>query len=272
MIEIDISKNLQGSHGEMQLCVNTHVKQKEFIVVTGESGAGKTTLLRVLAGLEDVKGTIFVNKVAWQSHNKILSAQQRDIGFVFQDYALFDNMTVEENLLFVNNDKNLARELLTLTELLALANQNVQLLSGGQKQRVALCRAMMKKPTLLLMDEPLSALDTQMKNKLQMELKALHKRFNMTTIMVSHDIPSTFALASRVWVLDDGCIVKDGQAHEVLLQKENTHKVRVLSIERSESAITVGTVALFGEVVQVEIDKKTKVGDMIDMKLKGVLV
>jgi molybdate transport system ATP-binding protein len=218
MIQIDIHKRLHGSHGDMHLDVNLEIQKGEFIALMGESGSGKTTLLRVLAGLEKAEGNIAVEDIAWLRSQKMLPPQQREIGFVFQDYALFDNMSVEENLLFVNDDKTLAKRLLEMTELTGLASRNVKGLSGGQKQRVSLCRAMMKKPKLLLMDEPLSALDPVMRTKLQDEILKLHKTFGTTTIMVSHDTDVSYHLADRILVLDHGKIVADGSPKEILVK------------------------------------------------------
>jgi molybdate transport system ATP-binding protein len=206
MLNIDIHKALHGSQGEINLDIKIEINVGEFVVLMGESGSGKTTLLRVISGLEKAEGEVTVEGKSWKN----LAPQQRSIGFVFQDYALFDNMSVEENLLFVNNDTSLAQNLLDLTELRGLSKRNVKTLSGGQKQRVALCRAMMNKPKLLLMDEPLSALDTKMREMLQIEIKKLHKMFGTTTIMVSHDTESAYTLADRIIVLEEGKIVKDG--------------------------------------------------------------
>ena len=228
MIQIDIHKKLHGSHGEMDLDVKLEIQQGEFVALMGESGSGKTTLLRVLAGLEKAEGDINVEDVLWLGSQKMLLAQQREIGFVFQDYALFDNMNVEENLLFVNNDKALAKRLLEMTELTGLASRNVKGLSGGQKQRVSLCRAMMKKPKLLLMDEPLSALDPAMRTKLQDEILKLHKIFGTTTIMVSHDTDVSYHLADRILVLEHGKIVADGTPKEIL--SKSTKEVYTLCI------------------------------------------
>ena len=216
MIHIDINKALHGSQGDMHLNVNLTLNKGDFVVLMGESGSGKTTLLRILAGLEDAEGSIEVEGNSWKG----VAPQERGIGFVFQDYALFENMSVEENLLFVNNNKKLAKELLEMTELSALSARNVKGLSGGQKQRVALCRAMMNKPNLLLMDEPLSALGENMRRELQSKIETLHNTFGTTTLMVSHDTESSYALADRIVVLEQGKIVKDGTKDEVL-QKEN---------------------------------------------------
>lgn len=202
----------------MHLDVNLEIQKGEFVALMGKSGSGKTTLLRVLAGLEKAEGKIAVENIIWLHRQKMLPPQQREIGFIFQDYALFDNMSVEENLLFVNDDEVLARRLLDMTELTALAYRNVKGLSGGQKQRVSLCRAMMKKPKLLLMDEPLSALDTAMRTKLQDEILKLHQTFGTTTIMVSHDTDASYHLADRILVLDQGKIIADGTPKEILVQ------------------------------------------------------
>ena len=222
MIDIQIEKTLHGKYGEMKLDVDITVKEGEFLVMMGESGSGKTTLLRILSGLVEADGNISVEGVEWLGQKRSLPPQQREIGFVFQDYALFDNMTVEENLLFVNNDKTLASELLEMTELTGLLERNVKGLSGGQKQRVSLCRAMMRRPKLLLMDEPLSALDPAMRNKLQEEILKLHKIFKTTTVMVSHDTNASYALADRIIVLSEGSIVADGTPETILKETMTT--------------------------------------------------
>ncbi len=217
MIKVDIKKRLQGSQGLMLLDINLEIEEGSFTVLMGESGSGKTSLLRVLAGLEKAEGKIVVGGQSWQD----MPAQKREIGFVFQDYALFENMSVEENLRFVKDDKVLVDKLLSLTELTGLASRNVKGLSGGQKQRVSLCRAMMNKPKLLLMDEPLSSLDEKMREKLQVEIAKLHKAFGTTTIMVSHDAKASYALADRIIVLEQGKVLKDGTKDEIL-QKVTT--------------------------------------------------
>ncbi len=218
MIHLEIHKALYGSQGTMSLDVKLDIQKGEFIALMGESGSGKTTLLRVLAGLEKAEGKIDVEGFSWLDNTKMIAPQDRNIGFVFQDYALFENMTVEQNLLFVNNDKKLAAQLLNMTELEGLSSRNTKGLSGGQKQRVSLCRAMMNRPKLLLMDEPFSALDAKMKDKLQDEIAKLHTAFGITTIMVSHDTEVSNALADRVIVLHQGKVIKDGSKKEILKQ------------------------------------------------------
>lgn len=222
MVYMQIHKRLHGSQGVMDLDIDIQIQKGTFISVMGASGAGKTTLLRILAGLEKAEGTIEVEGESWLNRHHALSPQKRGIGFVFQDYALFENMSVKQNLLFVNNEIALADELLSLTGLSNLASRSVTQLSGGQKQRVALCRAMMQKPKLLLMDEPFSALDSEMKERLSQELVKLHTLYGTTTVMVSHDADITYALADRVLVLHEGKIVKDGTPKEVFTQTIQT--------------------------------------------------
>ena len=130
MIKIDIYKELHGSNGKMNLTVNLEIKQNDFLALSGLSGSGKTTLLRILAGLEESTGTIEVDGEIWQNERIQLAPQKRQIGFVFQDYALFTNMSVKENLLYVNNDKKLANKLLEITELQELASRLPNTLSG----------------------------------------------------------------------------------------------------------------------------------------------
>ncbi len=206
MITIDIKRELHGAQGAFTLCVNQCVNNNEFIVIMGESGAGKSTLLRIIAGLECAEGSIVVDNVPWQEGRKILPPQKREVGFVFQDYALFDNMSVIDNLLFVNDDKAFASELLEMMEIDALQSRNVRLLSGGQKQRVALARALMRRPKVLLMDEPLGSLDPRMRRKLSAKLKALHQRLGTMTLMVSHDVAEAEYLAERIWLVEAGTV------------------------------------------------------------------
>ena len=258
MIELAIQKRLQGSSGAMDLDVSLGIKEHDFVALAGQSGSGKTTLLRILAGLESATGRILVSGEEWLGARTALPPQKRGIGFVFQDYALFDNMSVEENLLYVNRDRALATHLLGLTELSELRERLPNTLSGGQKQRVSLCRALMKRPKLLLMDEPLSALDPAMRTKLQHDILILHKEFGTTTIMVSHDPSEIYRLANRVVMLNQGKIVRDGTPKQVLLKTQGSQKFSItgelLDIIKAD-VIHIAIVAIGQQIVEVVLDE-----------------
>lgn len=276
MINININKKLHGANGEMDLNVNLEIKQGEFLALAGLSGSGKTTFLRILAGLETAKGTINIDDNIWLDNKFCLAPQKREIGFVFQDYALFPNFSVIDNLLYVNKDKELANYLLKMTELEELKNRFPQTLSGGQKQRISLCRALMNRPKILLMDEPLSALDSEMRTKLQNEILTLHKEFNTTTIMVSHDPSEIYRLANRVVILNFGEIINDGTPKDILLKTKGSQKFsfegELLDIIKVD-VIHIAIVSIGQQLVEVVINKdemkNLKIGQKVSLATKA---
>ncbi|DAB35168.1 MAG TPA: molybdenum ABC transporter ATP-binding protein [Sulfurospirillum sp. UBA12182] len=276
MIKIDIQKMLHGSNGQMNLQVDLNINEGDFIALAGRSGSGKTTLLRILAGLENAKGEIKVGEETWQDKLTCKAVQKRGIGFVFQDYALFPNMSVMENLLYVAKDRDLAKHLLRLTELEELQNRMPSTLSGGQQQRVSLCRALMKRPKMLLMDEPLSALDPSMRAKLQQEILLLHREFETTTIMVSHDPSEMYRLANRVVVLENGKITQDGSAKDVLLKTSGSQKFsfegELLDIKKVD-VIYIAIIAIGQQIVEVVVSeneaKSLHVGQIVRVGTKA---
>jgi len=276
MLKININKLLHGSNGEMDLSVDFQIEEGDFLALAGQSGSGKTTLLRILAGLEDASGSIVIGDEVWLDEKRVLAPQKRKIGFVFQDYALFPNMSVIENLLFVQKDRALAQHLLHVTELNELKDRLPNTLSGGQKQRVSLCRAMMNRPKLLLMDEPLSALDPAMRTKLQNEILTLHKEFNTTTIMVSHDPSEIYRLANRVVVLNHGQIINDGTPKSVLLKRSGSAKFsfegELLDIIRVD-VIYMAIVAIGQQLVEVVVSddevQSLTIGQQVSVSTKA---
>ena len=276
MIEIKINKPLHGSNGTMNLDIDLNINKGEFVALSGLSGSGKTTLLRILAGLENATGTLKIDNEYWLNEKYSKDSQKRDIGFVFQDYALFPNFTVLQNLLYVKKDKELAKHLLDMTDMYELKDRYSNSLSGGQKQRVSLCRALMNKPKLLLMDEPLSALDPQMRTKLQNEILTLHKEFNTTTIMVSHDPSEIYRLASRVLVLDYGKIVNDGLPKDILLKTKGSQKFsfegELLDIVRVD-VIDIAIISIGQQLVEIvlakEESKTLKIGQKVNVSTKA---
>ena len=221
MIRFILHKKLKAVGGEMQLQMETTIERGQLLALYGESGTGKTSILRMLAGLmKPESGHIEVHGDTWlDTKNGVhLKPQLRNTGFVFQDYALFPNMTVRQNLEFAldkNQDAKIIDELIEMVELADLQHRKPETLSGGQQQRTALARALVRRPELLLLDEPLSALDHAMRTKLQDYILQVHRRFNLTTILVSHDMSEVFKMADLVIELDQGRVVRQGKPMEL---------------------------------------------------------
>jgi iron(III) transport system ATP-binding protein len=200
--------------------VSLSVRQGEMLCFLGPSGCGKTTLLRIIAGLEtQTAGRIVQNgrDISW------LPAEQRDYGIVFQSYALFPNLNIADNVSYglVNSRMRKAdvkarvAELLTLVGLPTVSHKYPSQLSGGQQQRVALARALATNPGLLLLDEPLSALDATVRVRLRAEIRRLQKQVGITTIMVTHDQEEALSMADRIVVMNHGVIEQVGTPMDI---------------------------------------------------------
>jgi molybdate transport system ATP-binding protein len=260
MIQASINKRLHGANGEFQLDINLEVAEGEFVALFGPSGVGKTTLLRCLAGLGGPDlGKLVVNGETWldSSAGINLPPQQRRVGYMFQDYALFPNMTVRSNLEFAlrkGADKKRVTELLDLMGLSELQNRKPETLSGGQKQRVALARALASEPRLLLLDEPFSALDAEIRSRLHDEALRLQRQFGLTAIIVSHDVGEVYKLASRVMVMEAGKLVQQGNPAEVFSAGQTSGKFRftgeILAIEPMDVMCSL-TVLVGNQIVRV---------------------
>jgi molybdate transport system ATP-binding protein len=233
MIRIKVRKSLLMAEGAQELAVDVRLSPGSFNTLYGSSGAGKTTLLKILAGLiQPDEGLIEVNGHTWlDTTRKInLAPQKRKIGFVFQDYALFPHMTVRENLQYAVQEKQnrpVIDELLELVSLQPLADRKPGTLSGGQQQRVALVRALVRQPQILLLDEPLSALDLEMRQALQGEIFRLHQAFGTTTLMVSHQLTEIYRLSDRILWLEKGRISRQGAPGEVFGDKQLSSKIQL---------------------------------------------
>ncbi|MCG9699941.1 ABC transporter ATP-binding protein [Vibrio natriegens] len=222
------AKNLTKRFGDNTVFedIQFSIEQGEFITLLGPSGCGKSTLLRSLAGLNPVDGgTISVNgeDITHQV------PQERGIGMVFQSYALFPNMTVEGNIAFGLKMKKLGadiiqREVAKVIELVDLKGKEKQFphqLSGGQRQRVALARALVVKPRILLLDEPLSALDAKIRKHLRQQIRDIQKEMNLTTIFVTHDQEEAMIMSDRIFLMNKGEIVQAGTPEEIYTQPAN---------------------------------------------------
>ncbi len=230
MISLSIHKKLWSTSGEMDLKIQMDIEKGKLVTLFGKSGAGKTSVLRLLAGLfTPDEGVIKVNNQVWFDKENGINVHTRDrkIGFVFQDYALFPNMTVEGNLLFAlgkNQDIYIVKDLIEIVELGELKKRKPGSLSGGQRQRVALARALVQKPEILLLDEPLSALDHEMRFILQGYILQLHREFGLTTLLVSHDISEILKMSDEIIELEQGKIIRQGQPLDIFSHKEVSGK------------------------------------------------
>ncbi len=206
--------NVQKSYDGETLVVknlNLDIAKGEFLTMLGPSGSGKTTTLMMLAGFEPAThGEIFVKD---QPINNV-PPHKRGIGMVFQNYALFPHMTVNENLAFPLQVRNVAKaeiedrvkKILKLVELPQMGNRRPGQLSGGQQQRIAVARALVFEPDLVLMDEPLGALDKQLREQMQYEIKHIHDRLGVTVVYVTHDQSEALTMSNRIAVFNDGVV------------------------------------------------------------------
>lgn len=228
-----LSINLKKIWNGFTLDVAFDVPRGKITALFGPSGAGKSSILRLISGLEIAEdGFIFNGNEIWFDKAKgvNINPQQRSVGFVFQDYALFPHMTVEKNVAYGIREKSRrkkVKELLAIAGLSGYEQYYPAQLSGGQKQRVALIRAVARKPHILLLDEPFSALDWQTRIQLQEDVKNIIKQFNVTTLYVTHDVTEVYKLANNVIVLESGKKIKRGTPEEVFLGKRLSTRVQV---------------------------------------------
>ncbi|WP_258083331.1 ABC transporter ATP-binding protein [Thermococcus thermotolerans] len=241
--------------------MNLHVKDGEFMILLGPSGCGKTTTLRMISGLEEpTKGQIYIGDklVADPEKGVFIPPKDRDIAMVFQSYALYPHMTVYDNIAFplklrkvpkqeIDQRVREVAEMLGLTELL---KRKPRELSGGQRQRVALGRAIVRKPQVFLMDEPLSNLDAKLRVKMRAELKRLQKQLGVTTIYVTHDQVEAMTMGDRIAVINAGVLQQVGTPEEVYDKPANTFVAGFIGsppMNFMDATITEDGFADFGE-------------------------
>lgn len=207
-MELDI-RNLEFRYGRKDSAIfkgfDLNVKDGRILAILGKSGSGKSTLLRIISGLEDrSKGYIRIGDRTVQDESIFIPAEKRNTGFIFQNYALFPYLTVAQNIAFgmKGKDDGRVREMVSLTRLEGLEKRYPHELSGGQQQRVALARSLAPRPSILLMDEPFSSLDTALVKDLREDLRRIIRSTGMTTILVTHDEDDAKALADETLVID----------------------------------------------------------------------
>ena len=248
-------------HAELRLPAS----EFSVTVLFGPSGCGKSTILRCLAGIDRPdRGTIQFADETWfdSSARQFRTPQQRDIGFLFQEYALFPHLTVAENVAYGLRRLDVARRRMIVNEALerfridALRRRYPHEISGGQQQRVALARAVVRRPRLLLLDEPLSALDTSLRDRLRTELRRLLSEFSIPVLLVTHDRTEAIALGDRLVVLDEGRVRQSGLVPDVLAHPCDASVAGILGIE----TVVVGKiVALNAGLAQVQVGSVTLV-------------
>ncbi|WEX11127.1 ABC transporter ATP-binding protein [Chelativorans sp. AA-79] len=227
MTHIELN-GVQKYFGDLQVIkdMNLVIEDNEFIVMLGQSGCGKTTTLRAIAGLETIdEGDILIDGRRVQH----LKAADRDIAFVFQSFSLYPHMTVYENIAFplramrtsrsdIDNEVKRVAGTLRITHLL---DRRPSALSGGDMQRVAICRALVRQPKAMLMDEPIGALDAKLREEMRAEIKRLHVKQGSTTIYVTHDQVEAMSLADRIVIMHEGVLQQVGTPEEVYAHPQN---------------------------------------------------
>jgi molybdate transport system ATP-binding protein len=234
-----------SQHRPIPLKVTFQCQPGELLALTGPSGSGKTTILRAIAGLHKAEtGKIRCNRETWQDNKIFLPAHQRHVGLVFQHYSLFPHLTVLDNIRIAlphSSNKKQTRQALKLLEqvhLSGLEQRYPKQLSGGQKQRVAVARALARQPSVLLLDEPFSAVDQVTRRKLYRELLVLRQSLSIPIILVTHDLEESALLADKIALLYKGTILQTGQP-ETLANRPDTSLVARLMDQQNVFTATV---------------------------------
>lgn len=243
MLEISLKKKLEGIEIGVELRL-----EEELLVLFGPSGAGKTMILKMISGIAapDEGRVSAGGEVLFDSAKGVdLPVRQRKVGYLFQDYALFPHMTVEENIAYgIEGSKAFAKEkvgeLLSVMRLTGLEKRFPHELSGGQKQRTALARTLAASPRVLLLDEPFSALDYQVREKLRADLANIHRLFPITTVLVTHDLEEAFMLGKKIAVINNGAIEQSGTREEVFYRPRTRNVARFMGVRNIFSGVVKG--------------------------------
>jgi len=255
--------------------IHLDVNDGEYFVLLGSSGVGKTVLLETIAGIYQPKrGSI------WLKGQDItnLPLKNRNVGIVYQDYVLFPHLNVEQNIGFGLASKkhnNLVQDMAHLLGIDHLLTQKPDTLSGGEQQRVALARTLITSPKALLLDEPLSSLDTITKKKLRSELKRIHQLTGVTIIHVTHNFEEAYTLGDRVGIMSEGRIVQVGEPNDVFRKPKSDYVASFLGIDN----LFKGTATQFGDIIDINVDDvhiystDSKTGDVsISIRSEDILV
>lgn len=277
-----ILTNLRKQYGDFVAVENTtlNVKKGEFLTFLGSSGCGKTTTLRMIAGFEDpTEGSILIGG----KHAEHLPPNKREVNTVFQNYALFPHLTIRENIAFglklqkvkKAEIKERVENIIKLVKLEEHADKSPDQLSGGQKQRVAIARAIVNNPKVLLLDEPLGALDLKLRKEMQLELKQLQRELEITFIYVTHDQEEALTMSDRIVVMNKGRIEQVGTAHEIYERPQTKFVARFIGetnlfedVEIFEKNGNDYVVAIGSEKVSTDSMKDFKPGEKVHISIR----
>ena len=274
--DVLILKGIEKSFGETKVLrgIDLHIAQGEFLTLLGSSGCGKTTTIRIVAGLE----TPDAGQVLLDGEDVTdREPYERNVNTVFQNYALFPHMNVAENIGYGLKLKKLSKEkiqkavedALKLVQLEGYEKRMPSELSGGQRQRVAIARAIVNEPKVLLLDEPLGALDLQLRRQMQLELKRLQKKLGITFIYITHDQEEALNMSDRIAVMKDGRFVQIGTAHEIYDHPRTAYVARFVG-NANIIHIHGRVLAVRSENVQL-VDPQISVNEKLDGGLAGVI-
>lgn len=277
-----ILTNLRKQYGDFVAVENTtlNVKKGEFLTFLGSSGCGKTTTLRMIAGFEDpTEGSILIGG----KHAEHLPPNKREVNTVFQNYALFPHLTIRENIAFglklqkvkKAEIKERVENIIKLVKLEEHADKSPDQLSGGQKQRVAIARAIVNNPKVLLLDEPLGALDLKLRKEMQLELKQLQRELEITFIYVTHDQEEALTMSDRIVVMNKGRIEQVGTAHEIYERPKTKFVAQFIGetnlfedVEILEKNGNDYVVAIGSEKVSTDSMKDFKPGEKVHISIR----
>ncbi|MDI6730211.1 MAG: tungstate ABC transporter ATP-binding protein WtpC [Candidatus Altarchaeum sp.] len=229
-------QNLSFKIGNFELKnINLEINDGEYFVILGETGAGKTVLLECIAGLHKYSGKIFIDRTDVSN----VPIEKRNIGLVYQDYVLFPNLNVRDNIKFGLKIRKFSEEMINeyvgeiskILKISLMLNRNVENLSGGEKQRISLARALVINPKILLLDEPLAALDPNTQNEIKTFLKKIHKERNLTTTHITHNFEEAISLADRIAIMHKGEILQVGNAEEIFKNPKNDFVAKFIGVE-----------------------------------------
>ncbi|MDO5028713.1 MAG: ABC transporter ATP-binding protein [Bacillota bacterium] len=275
-------KNMSKKYGDSYAIrdINFSLEEGKFLCLLGPSGSGKSTILHSIGGFIDHGGQVILDG---QDISK-QSPEDRDVSTVFQSYGLFPHMTVEKNIAYGlrfkgrTEDKSQrlkeAREILDLVGLKGYEKRYPSELSGGEKQRVALARSLIVRPKLLLMDEPLSALDAKLRDQMQVEIRRIQKEFNITTIFVTHDQKEAFVMADEIIILNQGKIVNQGRPDEIYNKPKNAFSLdfigqknifadsyvrpEKIQIDEDGEEFVITDITFFGPTIELKIENSQR--------------